>query len=47
MGIGADIEGEDVDVVSGAPALATSGFEFQIFIFLRFSKRRTGGTDFV
>ena len=28
-----DIEGEDVDVVCGAPALVISGFEFQGFIF--------------
>jgi len=27
------IEGEDVDVVCGAPALALSGFESQVFIF--------------
>ena len=26
-------EGEDVDVVRGAPALATSKFELQVFIF--------------
>ena len=29
----ADIEGEQVDVVFGAPALAISGFEYQGFIF--------------
>ena len=29
----ADIEGEDVDVVCGAPALAISGLESQGFIF--------------
>ena len=29
----ADIEGEGVDVVFGAPALAASGFELQGFIF--------------
>ena len=29
----ADIEGEDVDVVCGAPALAVPGFELQGFIF--------------
>ena len=27
----ADIEGEDVDVVCGAPALVVSGFEYQGF----------------
>ena len=42
----ADIEGEDVDVVCDAPALAISGFEFHGFSFLRLSKK-TGGTDFV
>ena len=29
----ADIKGEDVDVVCGAPALVISGFELQGFIF--------------
>ena len=29
----ADIEGEDVDVVCGAPALTISGFQYQGFIF--------------
>ena len=32
-GTGADIEGEDADVVCGAPALAISKFELQGFIF--------------
>ena len=41
------IVGEDVDVVYGAPALATFGFESQDFNFLRLSEKRTGGTDFV
>ena len=41
------IEGEDVDVVCGAPALVISGFESQVFICLRLSTKRTGGTDFV
>ena len=41
------IVGEDVDVVCGAAALATIGFESRDFIFLRLSKKRTGGTDFV
>ena len=31
----ADIEGEDVDVVCGAPALAISGFQYQGFTFSR------------
>ena len=30
------IEGEDVDVVCGAPALAISKFELQVFIFSDF-----------
>ena len=42
------IEGEDVDVVCGAPALAISGFELQGFNFSEIVRRkRTGGTDFV
>ena len=41
------IEGEDVDVVSGAPALAISGFELQGLFSQRFSDKRTGGADFV
>ena len=41
------IEGEDVDVVSGAPALAISGFELQGLFSQRFSGKRTGGADFV
>ena len=43
----ADIKGEDVDVVCGAPALLISGFKFRVFIFLRLLKKRAGGTDFV
>ena len=36
----ADIEGEDVDVVCGAPALAISGFESQGFIFSEIVRRK-------
>ena len=32
----ADIKGEDIDVVCGAPALVISGFEFQHFFFSEF-----------
>ena len=35
-----DIEGEDVDVVSGAPALGISGFELQGFIFSEIVQRK-------
>ena len=36
----ADIEGEDVDVVCGAPALAISGFESHGFIFSEIFRRK-------
>ena len=36
----ADIEGEDVDVVCGAPALAISGFQLQGFIFSDIVRRK-------
>ena len=36
----ADIEGEDVDVVCGAPALAISGFKCQGFIFSEIFQRK-------
>ena len=37
------IEGEDVDVVCGAPALAISKFEFRVSFSQRFSGKTTGG----
>ena len=44
----ADIEGEGVDVIFGAPALAISGFELQGFVFSEIVRRKkTGGTVFV
>ena len=39
----ADIEGEDVDVVCGSPALAISGFELQGFISSEIVRR--GGLE--
>ena len=39
-GMEADIEGEDVDVVCGAPALASSGFQLQGFIFSEIVRRK-------
>ena len=39
-GTGADIEGEGVNVVCGAPALAISGFELQGFNFSEILRRR-------
>ena len=36
----ADIEGEDVDVVCGVPALAISGFELQGFILSENVRRK-------
>ena len=36
----ADIKGEDVDVVCGAPALAISGFQLQGFFFSEIVRRK-------
>ena len=36
----ADIEGEGIDVVFGAPALAISGFELHGFIFSEIVRRK-------
>ena len=40
VGREADIEGEDVDVVCGAPALAIFGFQLQGLIFLETVRRK-------
>ena len=42
----AHIEGEDVDVVCGAPALAISGFELQGFNFSKIVHRKQLGDRF-
>ena len=43
----ADIEGEGVDVVLGAPRWPSPGWSCRVSFSQRFSWKRTGGTDFV